>query len=488
MNHYHFYWQEQNQIFLASRDWLASYFDMPGWAACMLGEFLTQFYYYQWAGVAILSATAIGTLALLYACLRRELPRWGVWTIMAIAALWIAACCLNINYRLAQLLSLAGGIALAIPAKKLGWWGLIAIPLAYWMLGYGAIATCLIYGCKYWRSILKPAAAVAILAICPLAYALPYSYALTYPGIGKPYFTADINEDLLAIDNEFYFGNYDKAEKIALETAEPNAVTAFYYYLSKAKKDSLPEYLLEYPVKDLGTLNQIGENTPMPIINMMNDLYYELGDMMYAERAAMMRNVFSGRNRNVRMVKRLAEANLVSGDTVAAMKYLRILSKTFAYRQWAENRMPGKMHPAIEARILDKRQYTNQMDNLRLGDNCRNILLELLESNPDNTMALDYLLCTDLLRKQMDTFKMDYDRYCMQEGRPRLRKLYQEALMVYLAGTDAPQEEWQRYIALPEILHRFSQYNRQRRSPAFADTYWYYFDLPNEEPQRGDIL
>ena len=212
-------------------------------------------------------------------------------------------------------------------------------------------------------------------------------------------------------------------------------ISAFYYYLASAVQDSLPDNLLKYSVKNLGTLTTIDDTSPLPIINMMNDLYFELGDMTYAERAAMMRNVFSPRNRNVRMIRRLAEINLVSGDTLAALKYLRILDRTYAYADWNRNHTPGKMDPEVEKEILWRRAHSNTKDNIRTGDNCRNILLELLESNPGNTVALDYLLCTDLLLKDMDTFKMDYDTYCMGKGSPRLKKLYQEALMIFISHT-----------------------------------------------------
>ena len=104
------------------------------------------------------------------------------------------------------------------------------------------------------------------------------------------------------------------------------------------------------------------------------------------------------------------------------------------------------------------------------------VMMELLDSNPANTAALDYILCSTLLLKDMDNFKRDYDRYCIDTGRPRHKKLYQQALMIYLAGTHAPQEEWSKYIYDQAEVQRFSEYNSHRGDPRFSDTYWYYFD------------
>lgn len=56
--------------------------------------------------------------------------------------------------------------------------------------------------------------------------------------------------------------------------------------------------------------------------------------MTFTERAAMMTNVFSHNNRNVRMMQRFTECNYVSGDSLAAEKYLRILDKTLVYDRW----------------------------------------------------------------------------------------------------------------------------------------------------------
>ena len=71
---YHFFYQEQNQLFLLTSEYLLSYREKPAWLACMAGDFLTQFYYYLYAGAAILtlSLLTIGDLA------RRALQHAGI--------------------------------------------------------------------------------------------------------------------------------------------------------------------------------------------------------------------------------------------------------------------------------------------------------------------------------------------------------------------------------------------------------------------------
>ncbi len=493
MNTSHFLWQEQNQIFLNSADWVATYFDHPAWLACLAGDWLTQFYVYPIAGPLILSLAIILCAILFFFATHRFLPKFPSIIIALLLAVLLLFCVFPTATPLSFSLCIAGGLALGLLKVKIRFrklsqqsheWDLspVNIILSFWLFGFGSLLTFLIIfiSAVRLRKWTNAIASVVFVAASPVLIcrsdSLSYSQKLLYPGLATPSLPETAFEKRLAIADAFYFKDFEKTKSLALNVDNPDDFTAFYYYLASAVKDSLPDNLLKYPVKNLGTLTTIGEKTPLQVINMMNDLYFELGDMTYAERAAMMRNVFSPRNRNVRMMKRLAEINLVSGDTLAALKYLRILDKTHAYSEWSRTHTPGQMSAVVQNEIELRRARSNVKDNIRLGDNCRNIILELLESNPNNALALDYLLCTDLLLKDMDTFKMDYDTYCIEKGKPRYKDLYQQALMIYLAGTNAPQEQWDQYIVSSPNIQRFQQYSSHRGNPAFSDTYWYYFD------------
>ena len=48
--------------------------------------------------------------------------------------------------------------------------------------------------------------------------------------------------------------------------------------------------------------------------------------------------------------------------------------------------------------------------------------------------------------------------------------------MIYLAGTEASQEEWDRYVVPGPLFESFRRYSSRRGDPAFRGTYWYYFD------------
>ena len=431
---YHFFFQEQNQIFLCSWDYISTYFEKSGGLARLAGDFLTQFYYYLYLGAIILISCLLLIGALWYTALRNLKVSKAVALILALVLMtFVAVCHFSTSYRLSSTISIIG-------------WGLLL-----WLVS-------LMPGWKKQLVILA-------LAMLPtyLLFGLPEVKKMQGPDL--------ILEKDFAVDCEYYFGNHDKVIKMVESENKWTDQMLFFYNLAQAQRGELPDHLLDFTPNYLGTFEKIGPDTPMLTIRNMNELYWALGDMTFTERAAMMTNVFSHNNRNVRMMRRLAECNIVSGDTLAAEKYLRILDKTLVYRRWADNvRLYGKD-------IYQKKmQMVNRRDTITITDNAHFLMMQLLDANPDNIIALDYILCSDLLLKDMTNFKRDYDRYCIEIGKPRLKPLYQEALCIWLAGTDAPQEDWQNYIKMNDVMQRFIDYNNQRGNPRFKGTYWYYLD------------
>lgn len=497
---YHFFYQEQNQIFLLSADWLSTYFSKPAWLSCMAGDFITQFYYYLFAGPALL------TLVLLVSgdLCRRALEKAGLGTwaafVPAVAVMTLlAVLCFCETYRLASVISTAGALLLflltytgskgkGIPAALAAAAGTAA---AFWMFGYGAIVYALLI---VMTAIIKHrhhaaatcAAAIVPVLLIPLTrnfYLLDIADLYAYPGIGKITAPSFDLERLFEVDNLYYWQRDNKVIETVEHTPRSKMTLemTFYYNLASARQGRLADNLLKIQPTDLGVFERIGPQTPMTKILRMNELYFLLGDMTFAERAAMMKNVFSPGNRNVRMMKRLAETSLITGDNRTAEKYLRILSKTIAYRRWAAERMPGRQTHAVREWIRNKRMFINRTDTIRLTDNAHYIMNELVESNPDNDVAVNYMLCSDLILKDLKTFWNDYNTFCLGKGRPRTERIYREALLICLAASRAPLDQWERYVHDRALTERFAIYCTQRGSEAYKDTYWYYCDTHKQE-------
>ena len=439
---YHFFYKEQNQLFLLTADWLRTYFDEAGWLARMAGDFLTQFYYYLFAGATILTMVLTALSAVTYLWLKRlGMNRYAAVAVALVVATAEAVFHLHYKFPLSGTLSLLG-----------------------WVLALACITGCLK---RFRKNDRRSFTTLAVRILLPLLL-LPLSYWLFgWPKMGTLKGPEWYVERQLAVDCEYYFGNWDKVVSLVEQDADRTPEMKFFYHLVQAQRGLLPETLLKFDQPELGTFYKIGPETPLLTIKNMNELYWALGDMTYTERAALMGCVFSPNNRNNRMIRRLAECSIVSGDSAAASKYLGILGKTFVFRQWAKN-APN------DVSYGEKEHFCNRKDTISLGDNAHNIMMQLLDSNPKNEVALDYILCSNLLLKDLKNFKRDYDRYCSDH--PRLNILYQEALCIWLAASDASESEWQRYIKSNDVVQRFAQYNRQRGDARFKGTYWYYYD------------
>lgn len=433
---YHFDYQEQNQLFLEDWLYISGYLRQPAWLACVAGDWLTQFYYYRLAGPAIL-AIALCLLGLLT---RKALHQAGLrlcrTTIAVIVMAIFFGMSMRYSFRLSMLLSTMGGMtafsiltSLSVNKSKIrSVLYIVGTILTWWCFGNGIVAYTLLIILQ--TIIRRRQAAVRLIGIAlmlsliPLTkrlYTLDISALYTYPGWEKLSMPEWALEKDFGAEAEYGFGNWNKVEKMVERESNPSKAQLFFYNLVKAQRGELPEVLTKYPDNYLGTFEKIGPTTPLLTIKRMNELYWALGDMTFAERAAMQALVFSPDNRNVRMIRRLAEISLVTGNRPAADKYLGLLDKTAVYSKWAENTRQNS------GKYIEKRKLINRKDTLRLSDNTHLIMMELLDSNPNNTVALDYMLCSDLLQKDIVNFKRDYDRYYAGKQR-RLHPLYQQAL------------------------------------------------------------
>lgn len=393
---YTFFYKEQNQIFLASADYLTTYFDRPAWCANMVGDFLTQFYYYLFAGAAIFTVLLVITFIFIDLALLRITHRRNISFAVSLAVVTcLTVFNFNPDYRTSSVVSLLGTALLLFlwtlfRRRRMllkGVIGLIFIVLAWWMFRIGT------------------------------------------PAVGQfsaPYFEL---EDYLEVDNLFYFGRDDAlAAKVeAMDEADVTSVISCYYYMSKSRQCELTQSIGKVSPVNLGTLYHIGPKSSLQEMRLMNEFYFLLGDMTMTERAAMLVLVSSHNNRNIRAIKRLAEVNLVAGDAEAAMKYLRILEQTFVYRKWALANQPERFNNAL----LAKRKFVNKNDRLRLDDNCREILIGLLEANPDNRVAANYLLCTDIQVRNRQLFFDDYRKYYRPSVGAQTDEFYKQYLVGY---------------------------------------------------------
>lgn len=286
-------------------------------------------------------------------------------------------------------------------------------------------------------------------------------------------------EQILGMIYEASRENWPAVADLAARKDLRSDICTYYYNLANARMGCLPDKLMDYYQPfERGLFLPVGpKSTPFKIA-CAGDVWFELGYMPLAERDAMLGLLFSPAHTGPRYLRRLAETNLVSGDYEAAAKYLRILLNDPQWREWAEELFPDRWSPAYQQRIDEKRALLPRFDAVHGMDQTQLILRILLGSNPNKT-ALDYLLCYDLLTKDLDAFVGDYD--------PSLTAspLYEEAMLIFLAAKGGiSAENFAHYHISEAVFQRFNRFvtlykqaggSGQGLAGEFGKSYWYYF-------------
>ena len=213
------------------------------------------------------------------------------------------------------------------------------------------------------------------------------------------------------------------------------------------------------------------------------EIFWHLGLVNTAQRYAFeAQEAIPDHQKSARFYQRLAETNLVNGDTLVAMKYLKVLEHTTFYRAWARETAAL----VADGTLFDKRPELARARALRLRDHDflfsdteMDSMLGLLSvEHPENTMALDYLLAWCLLRKDLNRFAE-----CVQMVKASpMPQTYQEALLLLWVFTHNDYEGLPDYIAPANVqrMNRFMADANAGKSEAvmkaaYGKTYWFYY-------------
>ncbi|MDX8338052.1 DUF6057 family protein [Draconibacterium sp. IB214405] len=538
---YHLFFKEQLQLFLFTHDYLLHYFQKPAALAHLSGDFLTQFFYLRGGGPMVLALV----FALEWLLIQRTLKQtfsiktavW--WALLPVAADFVSH--LSLAYPLANSMGLILIISFFLLIERIKhktlastlivilsifghyFFGSTAFVLPFLILfskhfykpvGTAALSLLLIVVTPYlfranyllpidatylfpatsWKGILLPAILIITVLISKMmapikrfqfgfaTLALLFAVVLTFFG-----FRINANQNLekiLALDSETYFGNDTKVIELATKYKLENRFATYYTNMALAKTGQLSDRLLEfYQPSFYGLILPVSQNENWQTILFSNELFYLIGDMNLAQHSAMLGNTFSPYNRSSRMMKRLAEINMVNEDYEGAEKFLRMLEKTLFHKKWADKRLAENNATSHSQWLLEKRSQIAQTDTIRNGSEYLNALEYLVEQNSQNKIALDYLLCYHLLNKDMEAFKTAYDRFALPQF-SSVPKVYSEALLIILFRENAAEETLQQYKIQPAQIRDFSNYTSRFEAvggkgedlkDSFGTSYWFYY-------------
>ena len=430
---YHLAFKERYVLFLSDASWLATYFTKAAPFSFLLGDWLTQFF--RLPGIAALATTLL--LVLAWAGFRFLLD--GMPTVRH-AALWAL-----LPTALLAFLILSPEVPLAV---------LVGTCLFVWLFA-GAFR---ISG----RLLRYVAVVLLAVLLVPSARSLNSTARVEKPSREREY------------DYRIHFkadaGRWDTVEKMGRRNPYESLVTAYYYNLSQARAGRLPDGLLKaYQPTWHGLFIPVKPGVEDFKLMASTDALYLAGDYAQAQHSAMLGMTFSPRQRSAAMIRQLADIAFANGDYDTARRYLTMLSKTALYRKWALEGL----------QLLD-----TEADRLTVKNDCHDILVQhndyrtalanIAATASDAKTATDYLLCLDLLDKDLAHFRQDYD--ALYKGRydaVGVPVLYQEALLMTFDENTSPAAQLTEYGIVRATLDNCAEFLKGNEKP-FRTSYWFY--------------
>ena len=539
-------YQEQLQLFLFDSDYFAERMAEPGGFARYVAEFLVQFYNGVAIGAAIIALLYMLVQRLIWRLTtinNLEIgTRWHyALSFIPVIMLWYAMGdeSVMLTYVVALAMALAVAIGWQRCAKGVAAWlkwvaALVLIPIVYWLIGPMVLLVAALM--LPWT--LTVAALVYSLALMLLsAHWLPFPMMRVMLGISYYRIPVTMPYVLMAIPVVILLLTWLSWKFLKVsETLKPGvtavellvvAVAAIlivpmgfdqkkyelieYDYLvrvqnwkgiiAKAEKQ-MPDLPMSVCATNLALAmtNQLGDRAfdfyqrssegllpkferNFATTQLTGEVYFNLGLVNTAQRLAFeAMEAIPNYNKSARVVKRLAETNLINGQYKVAEKYLRMLEKTIFYRPWAQRTiaMLGD-EKAIDTHPLygTMRQYRLQEDFLFSERELDKICGQLFMHNQQNQMAAQYLLMMPLMDRNIPLF-MQYVQV-VQTRTPYNPRAVQEgiAFAFMQQRRQPPKGVVNQYVM--QQMNEFGQTYANDKSAAglnrFRNTVWYYLTV-----------
>ncbi len=529
-------YQEQLQLFLFDGDYFWERMAEPGGFARYVAEFLVQFYNSVTAGAAVIALLFMLVQRLTWRLMRSE-SHYAL-SFIPVMMLWYAMG--DENVMLTYTVALALNMLMAcILAKVFLAWGyerrmllrrlfvmLVVVPLAYWLTGPMVLLLAVV---------LMPVSVVYALALMLLsAHYLPFPMQRVMLGVSYyripatlPYLLMVLPAVVWIISNVVRL--LPKASRVvnAVEVALAVGLLGVladvgfdkkkyelieYDYLVRAKdwnaiiakaERRTPDLPMSVSATNLalGMTNQLGERAfdfyqrgaegllpgferNFATTQLTGEIYFHLGLVNTAQRLAFeAMEAIPNYNKSARVMKRLAETNLINGQYQVARKYLLMLEKTIFYRPWAQRTlaMLGDEN-TINAHPLygTMRQYRLQEDFLFSDRELDKICGRLFMHNQQNRMAVQYLLLMPLLDRDVPRF-MSYVQLVQNKIQYNPRAAQEAIAFAFMQQRRQPP----RGLVSQLVLQQMNEFARVYGSGGkdapglerFRNTVWYYLTV-----------
>lgn len=525
-------YQEQLQLFMFDDDYFCGRIAEPGGLARYIAEFLVQFYNGVIFGALIIAVLYMLLQRLTWRLMCSEshyalsfLPAVMLWYAMGDESVML-------TYVVALLMAMAAALAWIKCTEKCAQWVkwlvlLFVIPVLYWFVGPLVLLVALlmapwviavqgviyslvlmlfsahylpypmmrvVLGISYYRF---PVTLPYLLMAIPVVIALLAYVTNKLPKAKQWVNVAEVLLVLVVLGGLVDLG-YDKKKYELIEYDYLVRVRDWNAIIAKAEKHA-PDLPMSVSATNLALAmtNQLGDRAfefyqrgPQGLFpkfernfassQLTGEIYFHLGLINTAQRLAFeAMEAIPNYNKSARVVKRLAETNIINGQYKIAEKYLRMLEKTIFYRPWAL-RMIAML--GNEKTINDEplfgtlRQYKLQKDLFFSDGELDNICGQLFLHNNQNMMAAQYLLILPLMDRDIERF-MSYVQVVQNHVQYNPRSCQEAIAFAFMRRGQMPPQGIVNQMILNEMNDFARIYSSNRNSPElyrFRNTVWNY--------------
>lgn len=350
------------------------------------------------------------------------------------------------------------------------------MPIYHWAT-WGVTLLCLLLarGVMYvsWK---KP---ITGWAICCTGWLIPSALLVQMAGN----FCNTSNQDIWRLNHHAYMEDWDAILNFVSDKPMNNYLFMNYANMALANKGELANRAFHYYPKGMNSLLTTVNSTGTVRL-LTGDIHYTVGCIAEAQQHAFEAQVTFPQSMGIQTMKRLVKTNLIFGHHAVAEKYLSLIAKTTFHRKWAQ-KYSQFLHndQAIEAdaELGEKRRSLSQQNRFAMFYGWTPELQDILEVNPENRKAKEYLGLSFLMNKDLKGFQLFLDKY-YGTGKDRTLPLsFQQAVM----ALDQP-DKVKAYNVSSSVKEQYAQFMRQyaqnRQNPnlknvmhrSFGHTVWYY--------------
>lgn len=302
----------------------------------------------------------------------------------------------------------------------------------------------------------------------------------------KPIERAGFKMEVAAYNKDWnWILHYMKNNKQLSEKSNYDRYVNFYYDMALAQNNQLPDKIFHYPhmLGDQGLFldKPMATNISYPVAM----FYYNMGFVTSALHFAF--EAQSTYTESHYVMQMVIDCLIIIGDYQTAEKFLKKYEHDMFSGKFVADRrslLAGNPNAELSASFVSEVRKNHPKIDFYMQDRGNN-MYQMLLADINNKMASQYLLCTALLRCDLDLFVDLLLNGYYKASNNNLPRVCQEALLLYKATSNNVKPGVEKYNIQPYIESKFNDFKRLTNSKAtnlkelveknFPNTYWIYY-------------